>query len=959
MTKTSSRTSASRINWHKPNLWRAVAIAGVLLLLFASRMLSAWLDSLWFDSLGYRDVLLKVWGVKFLLFAANFAVTYGLLKSSASYFKRRFQDYAPGAFTIPFDGRTYRFSPAHLLPLLWNLVLFLVSLSWAISFCLHWQDWLLFWNQVSLPLRDPNFQQPLNFFLFSWTIQSALASWAIFVSLTICLMSLSWAVMAYLARLPRLAYEPARRTSIILTSLSLALVLVCYAWRCYLARYALSWKTGELFSGIGYLEARVVLPSLVLLTGVLLLGAALAVWNALRARSLKLLIGIVLLPFAAQFMTGIAARYVGQFVIKPNEVKLQESFIQNNIVATQRAFSLDKIESLPFEVGSSAETLSNTTPSTLGNVRLWDWRALQLALIQTQTTKSFYDFPDVDVDRYILNGKLRQVMIAAREIDTEKIPARNWINEKLIYTHGYGVTINTVDEFAADGRPRYVVADMPLRSSAPEIKITRPEIYYGQKTDSHVYVRTKQSEFNFPRSDEQETYSKYEGQSGIRIGGGLRRILVGAALGDLSKLPFSNDISDESRVLLYRQVVERAEKLAPFLLFDSDPYVVVTREGRLVWVLDAYTSSPFYPNSRYYNVGGNWTNYLRSSVKVTVDAYEGTTQFYVFDNEDPIIANWQRIFPKMFQDAAAMPEELQRHIRYPEGFFRVQSEVYGSYHIKDAKSMFYRSNVWSVARVKEANTERPEEVAEPAPPSMPGAMPFPTPAIPAVVERPVEPAFLLLNFPGANQSEFVLTMPFTPAAKPSSLTAWLAGRSDGANYGKLRAYQFSSSEEVAAPHQIRTRIQQEPFLAEKLKLWNQQSSSVLYGSLLTIPLRRGLLYVQPIFLRAGDTAVPQLQLVVLATQERLVYASTYPQALQKLLGNNAPETSVNETRSAANSDPNMASVTSRSVASSSQRQLIQRAAQELEEYQRLTAQGKYGEAGQKLESLRRTLKALQ
>ncbi|HKO60221.1 MAG TPA: UPF0182 family protein, partial [Pyrinomonadaceae bacterium] len=540
--------------------------------------------------------------------------------------------------------------------------------------------------------------------------------------------------------------------------------------------------------------------------------------------------------------------------------------------------------------------------------------------------------------RYRLDGVTRQTMVATREMDVSKLPesSRNWINEKLVYTHGYGLTMNTANGFTPEGMPLFVVSNMPVDSKSQDIKVSRPQIYFGQETNTDVYVKTRQKEFDYPQG-ESNTYTSYEGSGGIPLGTGLRRLILAWALGDLSKLPFSDDIAPDSRVLIRRNIRELVNGVAPFLIYDSDPYLVIGTDGQLFWIIDAYTEASNYPYSRHHQVGPNRVNYIRNSVKVVIDAYNGTTQFYVFDQQDPLINAYRATFPSLFTDASQMRQDLREHIRYPESLIRVQGAVYGLYHTQNPKVFFQREDVWNIALKIGADDQGRKQT------------------------QPIDPYFVLMQLPGERaQAEFVLILPFTPAGR-NNMIGWMAGRSDGENYGKILIYNFPESRLVDGPLQIEARIDQNSDLSTQFTLWSQQGSRVLRGHLLVIPIGRSLLYVEPIYLRAESSPMPELRLVVLGAQDRLAYGRTFDEALRNLAGDvdrrpDAPQPT--EGQPAPIEGAPLPSPVASPIVSQSVQQLVNRAIQEFEEYQRLTAQGKLAEAGQKLEQHKRTLEEL-
>ena len=493
--------------------------------------------------------------------------------------------------------------------------------------------------------------------------------------------------------------------------------------------------------------------------------------------------------------------------------------------------------------------------------------------------------------------------------------------------------MNPVNEFTTEGKPRFILSNMPIESSV-EIKVSRPEIYFGERTDTDVYVNTKQREFDYPQG-ENNNYTNYEGSGGFAVGSGLRRLAIAWKTGDLTKLPFSDDVTAESRVLLYRNIKDRTKRIAPFLSFDSDPYIVVGDDGRLFWLVDAYTTSNRFPYSRHYDANGSRVNYLRNSIKTTIDAYSGAVNFYVFDDSDPIISAYRAAFPELFKNADAMPADLRAHIRYPETLIKTQGDVFGLYHTQSAKMFFGREDVWSIAREaainNDANKTNPQQA------------------------KPLDPYQVLMPLPGEqSNAEFAQVLPFTPANR-NNMIAWMAGRSDGTAYGRLLVYNFPSSRVIDGPSQIEARIDQDAQLSGQITLWNQQGSKVKRGNLIIMPIGTGLLFVEPIYLQAERSPMPELRLVVLATQEKLTYAANFETALAQLLGD-AQQTNPKDAETKKPGDNGDAQSTG---VSQSTAELIKLAGQTFADYQRLTSEGKLGEAGQKLDELKRILGELQ
>jgi uncharacterized membrane protein (UPF0182 family) len=918
-------------------IWAVILV--VVLLLTVSRLLSVYLSALWFGSLGYSSVYWYVFKLKVELFIGATVLTALLLSATFWLFQRLFGSYAFEQRTIILNNQPFQFSPAKFIrPLGW-LLSAVFGLIYGVSLKDDWQKFALYWHQPPTSTTDPIFGKSVGFYLFSLPLYESISSWLLGVTFIILCAAVAYSLLG----LPQTVLKPTVRWSSGAAfrgvCCALALFLIVMSWRTYLTRFPFLWDDHQTFSGVTYTEAHYILPALLLVCIALILAAVVAILNAFVVRRFRLLLVAVALPIAV-YIVGVVLvpAYVQSFVVKPNELDRETPFIVHNIEWTRKGFGLDQIELRDFQAENTVEALDlNNNRDSLNNIRLWDWQALQDTLKQIQAIRTYYDFQDVDVDRYLTSGRIQQTMVAPREINDAKLPesSRNWINERLIYTHGYGVTMNTANGFTPEGLPKFLLSNMPVESAAPEIKVTRPEIYFGELTDRYVYVKTKQNEFDYPQGDT-NTYTTYQGTGGIRIGGALRRTVLAWAVGDLSKLPFSDDVTSESRVLIHRKIADIVNGVAPFLTYDKDAYIVVGKDGRLYWIIDGFTQSTSFPYSSHHTFAGRNVNYVRNSVKVMIDAYNGTARFFVFDRQDPIIAAYQQIFPALFEDAAKMPDDLRAHIRYPETLVRTQGEVYGLYHTQNPKVFFQREDVWNVANQLVMNENRQKETKQ------------------------IDPYYVLMQLPGEQKkNEFVLILPFTPASR-NNMIGWLAGRCDAENYGKLLVYNFPKSRLIDGPLQIEARIDQNAQLSGQFTLWNQQGSTVIRGHLLVIPIGRSLLYVEPIYLQANTSPMPELRLVVLATQEKLGYGQTFGEALTSLFGESSPKPT-SETQPPTGQAP-AESATPQSRPSPTPTQnlqaLVERAIQEFEDYQRLTAQGKLAEAGQKLEQHKRTLEEI-
>ena len=589
----------------------------------------------------------------------------------------------------------------------------------------------------------------------------------------------------------------------------------------------------------------ILLSVVVLLAGVV----AISIWQ----RNFRLILyGIGGWTVAAIIIGGIFPALIQRFQVEPSELVREGPYIEYNIQFTREAFGLNRIEEESFpaeDMPNIQDIVQNET--TLSNIRLWDPRPLKDTYNQIQSFRPYYDFNDVDVDRYIIDNEYRQAMLSARELTAEKLPseAQTWVNRRLQFTHGYGIALNTVTEVSTEGLPVLRMQDIP---PAGDLEIARPEIYFGEKTNEYVVVNTKTQEFDFPMGDE-NVYGHYQGRDGVSLGNFARRLLYAWQFGDLNIL-ISGELSSESRILYYRNIQERVNHLAPFLNLDNDPYVALI-EGKLFWIQDAYTTTNRYPYSE--PVAGEF-NYVRNSVKAVIDAYNGNVTFYVTEPDDALIRTYQAIFPELFTSFEQMPESLRAHIRYPEDMFNIQASVYQRYHMRDIRVFYNKEDQWAVPREYYAGKE-----------------------------QPMESYYIIMRLPDEEKEEFLLMLPFTPVNKNNTI-GWLAARSDGGNYGKLLAYLFPKERLVYGPSQIENRIQQDTVITEQFALWGRGGSRVLRGNLLLIPIGTSKIYVEPVFLQAESGGLPELKRVIVAAGDRIAMEPTLETSLMAIFGDEAP-----------------------------------------------------------------------
>jgi uncharacterized membrane protein (UPF0182 family) len=900
--------------------------------------LSYYVDVLWFRSLGYGEVFFKTLRLQWEVFTVFAGVTFIILYGSFRLLKRAHLPDLPDRHTILIGGQPLKLPVEPVLRLIGLGISLAIAVATGVAMAAEWPTLALYWYAPSSfgSVVDPIFGKPLNFFFFALPAWQIILGWLFTLSLITCALAVFFLLVTggagvLAGRLSRHITLPWRGFSI-----AFGFLLLILAMNAYISRFERLLDDHTIFGGVTYTDAHVILTGMLVVSAALVLGALIAFINAVRVPRGRWLVAAILPAAVCYVAVQAIAWYVGSFIVKPNELVREKPYIVYNTALTRQAYGLDGVNQREFPAETTVEAVDPANnQATLQNIRLWDWRALQDTLRQIQEIRTYYDFPDIDIDRYDIDGTTREVMLAARELNVDKLPesSRNWINEKLIYTHGYGITMNPVNGFTPEGLPTLILSNMPVQTTVGSLKVTRPEIYFGELTNSDVYVKTRQQEFNYPQG-QSNNLNSYEGNGGIVLGGFLRRIIIALDHGDLAKLPFSDDVNPSSRLLMRRNIRDRVSALAPFLTYDQDPYIVIGDDGRLSWIMDGFTVSENYPYSTHYSLGNNLINYMRNSVKVVIDAYDGTTTFYVFDTEDPIIAAYRRVFPSLFKDASTMPPGLRKHVRYPELLLKLQADVYGLYHMTDAEAFYNREDLWTVA-TEVGMTEGGEQATQ-----------------------AMQPNFVLMKLPGESGEEFVEILPFTPANR-NNLIGWIAGRSDGAHYGTSVVYNFPKTKLVDGPLQIEARIDQNAQLSGQLTLWNQQGSHVRRGALLVIPTGRALLYAEPIYLQAERSPMPELRLVVLALQDRLAYGPTFESAMASLFGGAVSSLTAPST-SAAGTPAELERKTPASVASpaANLNALIAEAARDLADYQRLTAEGKLGEAGQKLEELKRALDKL-
>ena len=733
--------------------------------------------------------------------------------------------------------------------------------------------------------KDPVFSRPLPFYLFDLPFYSQVFGFvfvlAILCALVFWVTARGWQLWLRgglpqtVDAAPRALLLPGATRAGFVRVLAVILLLGLAAW-VYLGNYDLLLNSHAFMTGADYVDAKVTLPLRWLLIGSILVALPLT-W---MSRYKKAII-VVAVFFSLQLIVPLL---VGAVYVRPNEISIERPYIEDHIQATTAAFGLNRNST---ERSYGAEGTQRVDPAreatVLDNVRLWDLRAYSSTITQIQALRPYYTFPHTDVDRYFLNGQIKQVLLSPREIDVAQLPAeasQSWINPRFIYTHGFGVVVSEVNKITSDGLPVLLIENAPPEIKSPGFQLTRPEIYYGESTQDPVFVHTAREEFDYPSGD-QNKYSTYQGSGGFPVGSPLLKAAAAISLGEPNIL-FTGYLTGQSRMMIYRNVTGRLQHLAGFLHWDADPYMVVADDGRLVWMVDGYTTSLAHPYSATLPVAGmeEGANYIRNAVKATVDAYTGKVSLYIFDPSDPLIQAYQRLFPKLFQPASAMPADLRRHARYPEVLFAAQAEAYRTFHMRDAQVFYNKEDVWEIARNLYGQSGQPE---------------------------PMQPTYVVATLPGEKQPEFLLILPFSPRGK-DNLIGWMAARSDADHLGELIYFQLSKQQLMYGPMQIESRIDQDQNISKDLTLWNQQGSHVLRGNIIALPVTGGFLYVESIYIQATEARMPQLKKVVLAMGDRLIYRDTFDQALSELQSGGSPSAPASSATAAASAAASAAAV---------------------------------------------------
>lgn len=822
-----------------------ILLAGFLLVISATSFLGLYVDWLWYREVQFAQVFHTILSAKVGLGIVAGLICFGIvyinLKIAVRAPKDRLYQMLVGEGQLVLKD----ILDNYLGPLVLAIAAVIAIMS-GIKASGEWENLLLYANHIPFGRTDPQLGLDIGFYMFqlpfihfaqSWLLGNLLLAAVIVGGVYVAL-----GAIYFLPTGPVITPLACRHLGVLL-----GIVFVLLGGGYYLDIFdTLHLKQGVV-TGATYADVYARIPAYRLLAIVsAVAGLLIAVWGYKGQWKLPGLAVIAVLVLSI-LGTGVLPGVLQKYRVVPNEIVMESLFIERNIAATRDGFGLTRISAADFPAAESlsAEVLENNR-ATIENVRLWDHKPLLSTYRQLQQIRTYYDFVDVDNDRYLIDGEYRQVMLSPRELSYNNLPGgTNWINEHLTYTHGYGVSVGPVNRISPEGLPEFYVKDIPPESTVDRLNVTRPEIYFGELGNEYVFVRTRAKEFDYPVGDKNQ-YATYEGTGGVPLNGALSKLIFAMKFGT-TKILFSTDIVPESRIMYHRNILTRVGKVAPYLTWDRDPYMVVTESGRLVWMLDGYTSSDRMP---YSEPLGTLGNYVRNSVKAVVDAYDGSIILYIADPEDPLVQVYAKIFPDAYQPLSAMPDDLKSHMRYPQDLFSVQAHMLQKYHMQDPQIFYNNEDLWEIPRQGDTT---------------------------------MQPYYTIMKLPGEEREEFIQLIPYTPARR-DNMTAWLAARSDGDAYGKLVVYLFPKQKLIYGPRQIEARIDQNSEISEQLTLWSQMGSSVIRGTLLVIPIEDSLLYIEPLYLAAERGSLPELRRVIVSYGNTVVMEPNLEMALQKIFG---------------------------------------------------------------------------
>ncbi len=885
------RIAPSEMKWEI-----AISVLGIVIVSLFLSLINFDVALLWYKSLGFLSAFLTRIKAQIILYVIGFVFSWAVY-SLFFYIPKRREELEEGERIIKFSKK--------YVP----VILAFFSASGLSSM---FMKVLLFLKRVPSPYTDPIFHKSVSFYMFSYPFYTSLVSFLISVFVTAFIIEEGVYWFFIRQNFHKNSFAAKRATNLL--SVVGGILFILIGFKIYLSMFSLLVSTHGAVYGIGFTDYHIRLPLFKFLSVMFFAGGIFLFIYAIFPRFTNRRLVVKILVFGVLIGISIYALLPSLYqnlAVKPNELTKEKQYLSFNIKGTREGYGLDKFTLKQFPDVKPLTALDiNKNPEVVDNIRLWDWRALKDTYQQVQSIRLYYTFKDIDIDRYEINGKYREVMLAARELDHNLLPSnsKSWVNIHLKYTHGYGICMNPVNEFTSDGLPVLYIKDIPPVSTVDGLKVTRPEIYYGETTNDYVFVDTQTPEFDYPKGED-NAYVTYKGDGGISLGG-MNRLIFAINYNDASII-LSRYLTSKSKIMIHRNVKERVETIAPFLMYDSDPYIVLGDDGKLYWMGDAYTYSDMYPYSEPIMAKGKVFNYIRNSIKYVVDPYNGKVAFYVVDETDPLAETYARVFPLLFKDSSQMPEFLKKHMRYPDDLMQIQGEIYTVYHMNDPEVFYNKEDKWAIA--KEKYRDATQEVL---------------------------PYYVILKNPDTGKYEFVSVYTFTPYGK-NNLVALAVARCDEPNYGKVVVYQFSKDKLYYGPLQIEARIDQDSEISKVLTLWNQQGSEVIRGNLLTLPIDNSILYAEPIYLQANASRFPQLKKVVLATQTKLVWGDTFDDALSLLFSEYVPPNG-NEGKEAGQTE----------------RDLISQAYKHLQKYKQYVSEGKFDLAGKELNALQDILDQL-
>ncbi len=858
-----------------------------LLLVSLGKLANIYGELLWFDTLKFSSVFWTIINAKVIL-GLIFGLIFFCIIGINIYLARKMGP-AKSQWELALRGqgqKTHQIIP--IKPEYVNKILLVVCLVLSLLMgiwpaMMKWDDFLRFFYQTPFTLVDPIFQKNIGFYVFSYPVYVFIQKW-LFYALLLITFLVGFIYVKDKAMKLKIGDLMFTRRAKSHLSILVGFILLLIAWERRLKMLALLYSPRGVAFGASYtdMRAQVVAYWIIIIIAAV---CAFIFWINISSKGWKWpLIGIATLFALSVLVSGFFPWALQKFVVEPNELTKERPYIQNNIHYTRLGYNLDQIEEKDFQVSKNLNFEKIQKNSlTIKNVKLWDKNPLRQTYSELQEMRLYYHFVSVDEDRYTLDGEKTQIMLSARELDQSNLPpqAQTWENKHFKYTHGYGLCMSPVNHVTEKGLPNLIIKDIPPVSSQGSFIINRPEIYYGELGNEFVIVNTATQEFDYPKGDK-NVYTNYEGKGGVPIGSFLNRVIFSLKYSD-AKIFLTNYITPESRIMLHRQIKDRVKSVAPFLTYDRDPYVVLNDDGHIYWIQDAYTTTDKFPYSERIafsldpgavqtplklfagqRLGPKKINYIRNSVKVVINAYNGKMTYYVIDEADPIIKTYQKIFPKFFKSFNEMPQSIRDHVRYPRDPFEIQANMYRTYHMRDAQVFYNKEDLWDLPMQKSLSTQS---------------------------EYPMKGYYIIMRLPDREEEEFLLMVPFTPNNK-SNMIAWMSAQCDGPDYGRLLVYKFPKEKLIYGPRQVHARINQQTDISSELTLWSQQGSEVIRGELLVIPIEESILYIEPVYLMATDeSSLPELKRVIVAYGDKIEMQHTLADSLNVIFGKGLAEAS--------------------------------------------------------------------